>query len=540
MSWWGQSAFEETIEKATSELLPGGQEDLVLNLDISDQIRSKKVNAKDAMRLLKKRLSHANPNVQLATLSLVDTCVKNGGDLFVREIASREFMDELVLILRRDSNPEVRNKILSIIQTWGLASKNKPTLSYMYDTYALLKAEGTSFPPVDVNADSILLETAAAPEWSDSDVCDRCRTPFTLTNRKHHCRNCGGTFCQQCSAKTMPLPKLGINESVRVCDGCYIKLKLEKASVQTATPKPAAIPPPSTNQTEDSDHFDDDMKRAIELSLKEAEQSKNSYGAGYVAPKEPEPQRETAPANDEEDDADLAAAIAASLRDLEIAQQPTKKTNTNELSSVEMENILLFSTLMDRVYASGGDVSNDTQINQLYTQIGTLQPKLVKNLNETIQKRNAFIELHEKLNMAVRAYDRLLEERLRGVRQQPSTYYLPEQQYQPQPLYHQAYYQPSPQQQQQQQQQPSAYYPTPSPHMATPTTPSQDYTNQQDMSQYYSAPPHYQLSPQVTDQHAYPQPQQQQQQQQPYPQQPQQPQQQHYTKPIDEAPLIDL
>lgn len=90
--WWGQSALEELIgtistfhywhcanvwitttlplEKATSELLPAGQEDLVLHLEISDQIRSKKVNAKDAMRSLKRRLEHKNPNVQLATLSV--------------------------------------------------------------------------------------------------------------------------------------------------------------------------------------------------------------------------------------------------------------------------------------------------------------------------------------------------------------------------------------------------------------------------------------------------------------------------------------
>lgn len=31
----------------------------------------------------------------------------------------------------------------------------------MYDTYALLKAEGTQFPPVNENIDGILLETAA-------------------------------------------------------------------------------------------------------------------------------------------------------------------------------------------------------------------------------------------------------------------------------------------------------------------------------------------------------------------------------------------
>lgn len=90
--WWGQSALDELIgniqiyfinvihflflifffltEKATSELLPAGQVDLALHLDISDQIRSKKVSPKDAMKSLKQRLGHKNPNVILATLSV--------------------------------------------------------------------------------------------------------------------------------------------------------------------------------------------------------------------------------------------------------------------------------------------------------------------------------------------------------------------------------------------------------------------------------------------------------------------------------------
>lgn len=59
-----------TLEKATSELLPAGQVDLALHLEISDQIRSKKVNAKDAMRSLKQRLNHKNPNVIISTLEV--------------------------------------------------------------------------------------------------------------------------------------------------------------------------------------------------------------------------------------------------------------------------------------------------------------------------------------------------------------------------------------------------------------------------------------------------------------------------------------
>lgn len=80
------------------------------------------------------------------TRQLTDICVKNGGDHFLTEIASREFMDNLVSILKIPTlNPEVKTDILRLIQNWSVAFEGKPALLLVGQVYNTLKQEGMSY-----------------------------------------------------------------------------------------------------------------------------------------------------------------------------------------------------------------------------------------------------------------------------------------------------------------------------------------------------------------------------------------------------------
>ncbi|XP_063704461.1 lateral signaling target protein 2 homolog [Culicoides brevitarsis] len=64
-----------------------------------------------------------------------------------------------------------------------------------------------------------------APKWiadNDAPVCMNCALPFhSFFRRRHHCRNCGGVFCNICSSLCTPLPKYGLYKAVRVCKDCF-------------------------------------------------------------------------------------------------------------------------------------------------------------------------------------------------------------------------------------------------------------------------------------------------------------------------------
>ncbi|EPY52362.1 sorting receptor for ubiquitinated membrane protein [Schizosaccharomyces cryophilus OY26] len=460
--WWNSnSQFAVDVEKATSETLPAGAEEIALNLEISDQIRSKSIDAKSAMRILKSRIDHSNPNVQLLALKLCDTCLKNGGLSFVSEVASREFMDNLVSILHSPSgvDEEVEQAILFYIQCWALAVPEKnSSIRYILDVYEQLKGEDYSFPEPPQAISSSFLDTSTPPEWTDSQVCLRCRIPFTFTNRKHHCRNCGGVFCNQCSSKTMVLPQLGINTPVRVCESCYAsknkqseQLKLPRDKAFKTDRKDTSQKPkkPQANKVQPSaaNKEDEDLKRAIQLSLREVEEKQEKPSSFESKPPKTESHARGPP--DDEDD-ELKRAIEISLQEAKTTNEQNKSniaTETNApsysyptipshtistslhgspftsprvpqattamISHADADNITLYATLVEKLKKSPpGSIFTEYQLQELHENMGFMRTKMMRSLGETISKYNKLLQAFQKLQTCMRLNDALLDQRL--------------------------------------------------------------------------------------------------------------------------------
>nr|XP_033770548.1 WD repeat and FYVE domain-containing protein 3 isoform X3 [Geotrypetes seraphini] len=77
---------------------------------------------------------------------------------------------------------------------------------------------------------------SAADHWvkdEGGDCCSGCAVRFSLTERRHHCRNCGQLFCQKCSRFQSEIKRLKISSPVRVCQNCYYNLQHERGSEES-------------------------------------------------------------------------------------------------------------------------------------------------------------------------------------------------------------------------------------------------------------------------------------------------------------------
>ncbi|KAK7352854.1 hypothetical protein VNO80_18284 [Phaseolus coccineus] len=133
------------VERATSSMLVGP--DWALNMEICDILNRDPGQGKNIVKGIKKRLGSKVPRVQIAALTLLETIIKNCGDIIHMHVAERDVLHEMVKIAKKKIDYHVREKILVLIDTWQEAFGG-PRARYpqYYAAYQELLRAGAVFP----------------------------------------------------------------------------------------------------------------------------------------------------------------------------------------------------------------------------------------------------------------------------------------------------------------------------------------------------------------------------------------------------------
>ncbi|KAG0013677.1 hypothetical protein BGZ81_000884 [Podila clonocystis] len=162
-----KSVLETYIERACD---PSRYEpDLALNLEICDVIKDKQKNTpREAAIYIVRLVNSRNMHVGMLALALLDNCVKNCGYPFHLQIATKEFLNELVRKFpeRPLAVPTpVQSKILEMIQEWYETlcrnSRYKEDLIHIRDMHRLLGFKGYRFPRLKGDAHHSVLNPVA-------------------------------------------------------------------------------------------------------------------------------------------------------------------------------------------------------------------------------------------------------------------------------------------------------------------------------------------------------------------------------------------
>ena len=100
------------------------------------------------------------------------------------------------------------------------------------------QAVGASTASSSSTASDTQAKLADARKWSmdhETKICmsQQCKSnptgnggaAFTTFLRRHHCRNCGGVYCDRCSQNKVPIVALRFTAPVCVCDSCHDSIK---------------------------------------------------------------------------------------------------------------------------------------------------------------------------------------------------------------------------------------------------------------------------------------------------------------------------
>ncbi|XP_055323880.1 RUN and FYVE domain-containing protein 2 isoform X3 [Sitodiplosis mosellana] len=153
-------------------------------------------------------------------------------DLQEKESKAKEQISILQLQIKQlndeiKSHDRMRNELERLKKQWAEAQITLEELGIQLSVNKLQVSElQEKLKNAEQNNSRLINSDTNGSVWSpdnSTSKCKKCEREFSLTRRKHHCRNCGEIFCNSCSEQVAPLPndQGQMSKPVRVCDGCW-------------------------------------------------------------------------------------------------------------------------------------------------------------------------------------------------------------------------------------------------------------------------------------------------------------------------------
>ncbi|KAF3791233.1 Ultraviolet-B receptor [Nymphaea thermarum] len=170
-----------------------------------------------------------NPNAKNGTIACVESALKHES---VKEISSGSYH---VAVLTSKGN----------VYTWGKGANGRLGLGDVEDRNSPSLVDGLNDRDVrSISCGSSFTAVICCHRTisrNDRSSCSGCRIGFGFTRKKHHCYNCGFTFCHACSSKKAINASLAPNKSkpYRVCGSCFVQLR-STTSAESAQETPSS------------------------------------------------------------------------------------------------------------------------------------------------------------------------------------------------------------------------------------------------------------------------------------------------------------
>jgi len=152
--------------------------DWAVNLEICDILNADVWQTKDVVKAVKKRLQNKDPKVQFFALTLLETMMKNCGEYVRFEVAEQHVLQEMVKIIQKKNDMQVRDKILLLLDSWQEAFGGPGSKYPQYHwAYLEVKTTGVVFPKCPVDAPPIFTPPAthnsSSPRYATGSLSDR-------------------------------------------------------------------------------------------------------------------------------------------------------------------------------------------------------------------------------------------------------------------------------------------------------------------------------------------------------------------------------